>query len=680
MTWESWEEIVWGRWPDPIRWGLAIGLSAAALLGAPGTAGAVTFSTNSYGTGPGPTAVALGDFDGTGSPDIATANDVAAPEDDSVSILMNNGSGEFGPAATVELGETVAPSALVPVSCDADGDPDLAVAQAGTNSVRILRNNGNGTFTPDQDFATGSGPQGIAAADFNGDGMTDLATANAPGGSVTVLIGTGGCGFNDTFYDLGDSSGPHGIVARDLTGDGAADLAVSDPADHEVEVLINDGSGNFGPAKAYATTPVPTPLTAGDFFGDGETSLVTGLATQGGTGGVAALPGAGTGAFPDSIMTTIPSATATRGVAAGDFDGDGVLDVATSNAATTYELAVLLGNGEGGFPSQQLFHLDDASDYQGIASGDLDKDGMPDLALVDAFHHQVTVALNQTPAPRATIAGGPLAFGTQPQGTASQTQTLVVQNASTVPVAVKGWTIGGTHPESFIVVADNCSGRKLPAGGPNRTCTLGVRFLPETTGEQNATLTVNTATAPGNGPAPVALSGVGQPPPGEVGPPGPTGPEGPQGPVGPPGPAGAGLPGPVGATGAPGPQGPAGAPGPQGPQGPAGPPGPAALVASLSTPSTRVVRGRSFTVRVRVNLNARVTIRARRLKRGRATGRSLATVTRNVRPGSNSVRMKLNKTGPVALVLTAVSADGQRAQAQKRITVTTRSRAGRSRR
>src|SRR5262249_49402198 len=130
----------------------------------------------------------------------------------SVSVLLNNGDGTFAPAVAYAAGS--GPEAVVAADFNGDGVLDLAVANGSSNSVSIFLGNGDGTFQPNQEFPTGNFPYGfiIGVGDFNGDGTPDLATANDSSNDISVLINA-----NDW------SSAPHvGNWVTDPSGQPAA--------------------------------------------------------------------------------------------------------------------------------------------------------------------------------------------------------------------------------------------------------------------------------------------------------------------------------------------------------------------------------------------------------------------------------------------------------------------------
>jgi hypothetical protein len=128
--------------------------------------------------------VAVGDFNGDGHPDLAVANGL----DNTVSVLLGDGTGNFGTAPPVTTGSN--PFSVAVGDFNGDGHPDLAVANQGSNTVSALLGDGSGGFAPAVNFGTGTGPESVAVGDFNGDGGPDLAVANFGANTVSVLLNT----------------------------------------------------------------------------------------------------------------------------------------------------------------------------------------------------------------------------------------------------------------------------------------------------------------------------------------------------------------------------------------------------------------------------------------------------------------------------------------------------------
>jgi hypothetical protein len=139
-------------------------------------------------------------------------------------------SGSFTPAAGSPFGVGSVPFSVAVADFNGDGIPDLATANYSSGNVTVLLGNISGGFTAasGSPFAAGSGPLGLAVGDFNGDGIQDLATANYLGSNVTILLGNGAGGF--TAFSGGPiavGTQPFSVVVGDFNGDGIQDLATA---------------------------------------------------------------------------------------------------------------------------------------------------------------------------------------------------------------------------------------------------------------------------------------------------------------------------------------------------------------------------------------------------------------------------------------------------------------------
>jgi hypothetical protein len=236
-----------------------------------------------------PDAIVAGDFTGDGRLDLAVADasDLLSetPEPGGVSVLLGNGDGTFGPQVTYDVG--IDPDAIVAGDFTGNGRLDLAVANGGAVysgysgwapcSVSVLLNNGGGTFGPQVTYAVGSDPDAIVAGDFTGNGQLDLAVANARDNTVSLLVGNGDGSFQTgVTYSVGTA--PDGMVAGDFTGDGQTGLAVANGGnegshDGSVSVLLGNGGGTFPSRGESATGPLATPVVA-DVTGDGTDDVL----------------------------------------------------------------------------------------------------------------------------------------------------------------------------------------------------------------------------------------------------------------------------------------------------------------------------------------------------------------------------------------------------------------------
>jgi len=266
--------------------------------------GTFNLAAGSPATGNTPTAIATGDFNGDGNLDLTIANGSS----NTVTILLGNGNGTFTAAASPATGNS--PSSLAVGDFNGDGKPDLAVTNATDNTVTILLGNGDGTFKAAASPVTGSRPSAIAAGDFNGNGKEDLAAANAAGNTITILLGNG----DGTFTAVTGPAiaGPifSPITVADFNGDGIVDLAVGGNAP---ALFLGNGDGTFTPSAPLSPFlyPIQSVVTA-DLDGDGIADVVDSTEGPDSDGGSVTV-----------FLTETQSATATAsGIAVSPVNGN----------------------------------------------------------------------------------------------------------------------------------------------------------------------------------------------------------------------------------------------------------------------------------------------------------------------------------------------------------------------
>jgi len=270
-----------------------------------------------YPAGDAPRSIFCADLDGDGDLDLAVANS----ESDDVSILKNNGDGTF------YLDSNYAADSPYSVFCaDLDGDWDLDLAIAERWSiVCILKNNGDGTFQPKVDYAAGSGPVSVFCADLDGDCDLDLAVADYDGDKVSILKNNGDGSFElDSCYAAGHY--PLSVFCADLDGDSDLDLAVANHDSNNVSVLKNKGDGTFQPKVDYSAGVWPWSVFSAELDGDLDLDLVVANATS---DNVSILKNNGDGTFQPEVDYAVGSLPLS--VFCADLDGDGDLDLAVAN-------------------------------------------------------------------------------------------------------------------------------------------------------------------------------------------------------------------------------------------------------------------------------------------------------------------------------------------------------------
>jgi uncharacterized protein (TIGR03437 family) len=338
--------------------------------------------------GIGATALATGDINGDGLSDAVITDRV----DYIASVLINEGNYSFKAPVTYSLvtsaDATPSPSAAALVALRPGAKPDLVVADKGalsgvTGGVLTLLNNGNGTFGTAASFPAGANPNGMIVIDLNGDGNPDVAVSDAGSspGAVSVLLGDGQGNFAAPVSYLSGQSGV-AIASADVNGDGKSDLiaGITNASSQNqfnqsgsITVLLNAGKGTFN-----ALTPVTAPtslaaIVAGDFNGDGKVDL----ALIGNT--IQILLGNGDGTFKAGVSLSTESG-ANQAVTA-DMNGDGNLDLVVAHCCGLADDTYLLGNGDGTF--QPEVHFLSGSFPTALALANWNGGSLPDIAIAD---------------------------------------------------------------------------------------------------------------------------------------------------------------------------------------------------------------------------------------------------------------------------------------------------------
>jgi hypothetical protein len=376
---------------------------------------------NNYMVGNLPNSVAIGDFTGDGKPDLAVA------ASDALYLMAGDGKGGFGtPSSLITPGG----ASVLAADFENKGRLDLALGQvnptSGATALVVALSNGDGTFRIAAPSDSGPGnPDFLGFGDFDGDGNLDIAVSHALSNSISILLGNGDGTFRTgNTYVAGGL--PYDFSLLPLAG-GRLGFAVADTTSAEIiNMLYGNGDGTFQAPPYY---PVPgsaplrplnvTSLAVGDFNGDGKPDAVTSDGSvwlgQGGdqfklganvgsgsfvlagdfrgngTEDIATSSGVALGNNNGSFQSVIPyPGGLTAGyIAAGHFDSSGHLDLAIApsgpydllTSVPAGQVSILLGNGDGTFKLAGTY--DAGAQPYAIAIGDFNKDGNMDLAVAN---------------------------------------------------------------------------------------------------------------------------------------------------------------------------------------------------------------------------------------------------------------------------------------------------------
>ncbi len=205
----------------------------------------------------GPVAMTASDFNVDGKVDLAVVNQTTGD----VSILLGNGDGTFAEANGSPIAVGKLPVRIAAGDLNGDARPDLAVLNQSDNSVSVLLNNGDATFTaaPNSPLATGQTPSGITIADFNQDGRLDIAVTNPSTNSVSVFLGLG-LGLFAPAFELPVGTNPTAIISASLAGTTLPDVAITDnPANAagQVTVILSPASLFASATSGLSQQPYP---------------------------------------------------------------------------------------------------------------------------------------------------------------------------------------------------------------------------------------------------------------------------------------------------------------------------------------------------------------------------------------------------------------------------------------
>jgi hypothetical protein len=449
-------------------------------------------------TSAGPHDINIADIDGDGKPDLVTSNYGAFAGGTTISVLRNtstSGTLSFDPA--VDATTPKGPPELAIGDLDGDGKPDVVVTGFDDGrgaTVSVLRNTSTAgvvSFAPRVDLQTPSGPYGVAVGDLDGDGKLDILVAVF--GSLTAGDGTVVSVFRNTStsgqlsfaprVDLPVDLGPRSVAVGDLDGDGRLDIVTANyggsGSNHTISVIRNlsaAGTLTFSPAVNYSVSAGPIRVLVHDVTGDGRPDVIVANYANGGGNTLSVLRNVSTnGILTLAPRVDYPVQLGPHGVDVGDIDGDGRVDLISSN----------YGNLQGSGTTISVLRLDGGDSHitttvpAGATSGP--------ITVVNAAGSSTSAnSFTVLPPPSMTI--NDVAVNEGNSGSAMATFTVTLSAPSPLTITVNYATVNGTATAGADYTATS-GALTFPPGSLSQS--IAVPVLGDTLDEVDETFTVN---------------------------------------------------------------------------------------------------------------------------------------------------------------------------------------------
>jgi len=318
-----------------------------------------------------------GDLNGDGFTDLAVPNEQA----NDVRVFLNDGSGGYEDFIVLPIPNGAVPSPNEGGDFNNDGFVDFAVGNAGNDLVSVYLGSGDGMLTHGGNFRADRGVRGVCVVDLDGDGFSDIVTANNRGGgtgNVSVLLNDGTGGFERRPPHKADARGQKTCATGDLDRDGQLDVFVGAFVTKEILIYMGDGVGGLAYSGAVPAGGSPWMIVTGDLNGDGIVDVASANRRE---SNAAVLYGTVEGTLAPPV--TYPVGREPLAIDLGDLDGDGDLEVVTSDfAGATF--TILENEGTGTLVRPRTLAATTAGScailHDRDGDGDLDLTGIDEMA------------------------------------------------------------------------------------------------------------------------------------------------------------------------------------------------------------------------------------------------------------------------------------------------------------
>jgi hypothetical protein len=337
-------------------------------------------------------------------------SDLSAPceQTNDMRVFISNSGAFSNPPTKVTLVNGQIPSPNEGADFDNDGHIDMVIGNTGGSSASILFGDGNGNFPSVRKTSVlcGNTIRGVGVADFNGDGWDDFVTANrfanSNHGNLSIVLNNGDGTFaspvtKETGYDQ-----EYTIAIADANNDGIPDIFCGTfTGTYKMVLLLGDGNGAFSVSTAVNEGGSPWQTVVGDFNNDGNVDVAS---CNSNTNNIGVLLGNGSGGFTGSV-TLITCDSFPLAIDAGDIDGDGDLELATScYTAARWDI---FQNTAGVFGNKKTLNASSAGSccvlHDRDNDGDLDLSGLDEVDDWIYFYENTGTATSVAPPAASTV-------------------------------------------------------------------------------------------------------------------------------------------------------------------------------------------------------------------------------------------------------------------------------------
>ncbi|CAF1413812.1 unnamed protein product [Adineta steineri] len=393
----------------------------------------------------------VGDFNNDSNLDITIANWAI----NSISVILGCGNGSFKDPVSYSTGSNSHPQAVAVNHIDNDNFLDIVTSNYGSNTVSVFLGYGNGTFPDAITLITGdgAGTNFIAIADISNDSWNDIIVANYGSNNVGVFLGYGNGSFSTQMtFSTGTSTAPWSVAVGDFDRDGRLDVATANYASNNVGVLYGYGNGTFGNLKTFSTgfNSLPTFVDVGDFNNDNILDIaVSGLNLD----QVGILFGYDDGNFASIHPIPQKPGSFSYSLAIGDFNEDNRLDFAYADYSNN-NITIFLASDKIPFGGQTTYFVGENSSPASISVDYFNDDNYLDIAVVNSNTDNLGILFGYGNRSFSNITTYSTGLGSNPTSIAigdfnndSRTD-IVVANSETNDIIVFTGSVNGSFSSS----------------------------------------------------------------------------------------------------------------------------------------------------------------------------------------------------------------------------------------